>query len=174
LDTCAQSLFTAFKYSFHSHRLYENLISFLSIKKEKRNGFTDTRKQSVKASGSGVRRFGGILTEIFLVNKPCYLKMVKKSCYKTWSALRTLLVVCNTHLSSRLVTNLPFVSSVATCLLDSFTSSFHHAGWCNGNALRRSTQFYRPFGCAVELRRAFWLWGPTNVYSLFGHQNTVL
>ena len=59
---------------------------FFSKKKKRereRNGFTNTRKQSVKASGSGVRRFGRILTEIFRGNKPRYLKMSKKSCYKT-------------------------------------------------------------------------------------------
>jgi len=56
LDTRAQSLFTSIVRK--SDKIFQQ-------KKRKRNGFTNTRKQSVKASGSGVRRFGGILTEIF-------------------------------------------------------------------------------------------------------------
>jgi hypothetical protein len=60
--------------SIHSVQIF---IAFTSIvrksdkffqqkrEKQKRNGFTNTRKQSVTASGVGVRRFGRILTEIF-------------------------------------------------------------------------------------------------------------
>jgi hypothetical protein len=60
--------------SIHSVQIF---IAFTSIvrksdkffiakgKKRKRNGFTNTRKQSVKGSSAGMRRFVTILTEIF-------------------------------------------------------------------------------------------------------------